>query len=65
MGLLVLKVVLYLVFFSSFKKTYLFLLFFFGCCGSSLLCMGFLWLQEAGATPHCGVQAARGSDFCC
>ena len=24
--------------------------FIFGCAGSSLLCMGFLYLQQAGAT---------------
>ena len=31
---------------SILKKNY----FIFGCAGSSLLCMGFLWSQQAGAT---------------
>ena len=29
------------------------ILFIYGCTGSSLLCTGFLWLQQAGATLHC------------
>ena len=31
-------------------------LFIFGCVGSSLLCAGFLWLQQAGATLCCGAR---------
>ena len=31
----------------------------FGCVGSSLLRMGFLQLQRAGATPRCGAQASH------
>ena len=38
-------------------------LFIFGCIGSSLLRVGFLQLQRAGATLHCGAQASHCSGF--
>ena len=40
-------------FFPSFLKLYLFI---FGCVGSSLLRVGFLWLWQAGAAPQCCAQ---------
>ena len=36
---------------------------FFGCIGSSLLCVRFLQLQQAGVTLHCGVRASHCSGF--
>ena len=45
-------------------KTYLFI-FIFGCVGSSLLHAGFLYLQRAGATLCCGVQASHCGGFSC
>ena len=44
---------------------YLFFIFIFGCVGSLLLCMGFLWLRRAEATLHCSVQASHYSGFSC
>ena len=38
---------------------------FFGCFGSSLLHVGFLWLQRAGATLRCGARASYCSGFSC
>ena len=46
-------------FFPSFLKLYLFI---FGCVGSSLLRVGFLWLWQAGAAPHCCAQASLVSE---
>ena len=41
-------------------------LFVFGCFGSSLLRVGFLQLQRAGATLRCGAWASHcGGFFCC
>ena len=37
---------------------YLFYLFIFGCIGSSLLCVCFLWLRRAGSTLRCGAWAS-------
>ena len=54
-----------LFFFSFFDKFILFYLFIFGCVGSSLLHAGFLYLQQAGATLHCGAQASHCSGFSC
>ena len=34
-----------------------------GCAGSSLLCAGFLWLQQAGAPAHCGVWTSHRGGF--
>ena len=43
-----------------------FFFFSFGCVGSSLLRMGFLYLQRAGATLRCGAWAShRGGFSCC
>ena len=41
----------------SFKKTFVCIL---GCCGSSLLCRGFLWLREQGPLPSCGARVSHG-----
>lgn len=43
---------------TFFKKNYVFI---FGCDGSSLLHVGFLYLGQAGATLRCGVSASH----CC
>ena len=44
----------------------LYLAFFFFCCiGSSLLRVGFLQLQRAGAVLHCGVRASHCGGFSC
>ena len=43
----------------------LFILFIFGCIGSSLLHAGFLQLQRAGASLRCSVQACHCSGFSC
>ena len=40
-------------------------LFIFGCIGTSLLSMGFLLLQQAAATLHCGAWASHCSGFSC
>ena len=48
-----------------FLKIYLFYLFIFGCIGSSLLCMDFLQLRQAGATLRCGARASRCGGFSC
>ena len=40
-------------------------LFIFGSVGSSLLHAGFLQLQRAGATLHCGAWASHCSGFSC
>ena len=41
------------------------ILFTFGCAGSLMLHAGFLQLQRAVATFHCGVQASHCSGFSC
>ena len=38
-------------------------LFFFGCAGSSLLCIGFLYLQWTGAVLRCGGWASHCGGF--
>jgi len=43
-------------FFNLFKK-YLFI--YFGCTGSSVLCVGSLQFRGVGTTLHCGVQASH------
>ena len=48
-----------LPFFPSFLKLYLFI---FGCVESSSLRVGFLWLWQAGAAPHCCAQASLVSE---
>ena len=47
----------------SFSFFYTFILFIFGCVGSSLLCAGFLQLRRAGATLHCGARASHCGGF--
>ena len=46
----------FLRFFLGFFKLYL---FSFGWAGSSWLCVGFLWLQQAGASLYCSTQASH------
>ena len=53
-----------LLFIYLFKFIY-FILFIFGCIGSSLLCAGFLQLQRAGATLHCSVRSPHCGFSCC
>ena len=45
---------------------YLFIMFIFGCVGSSFLCEGFLQLRRVGATLHRGARAGhyRGLSCC-
>ena len=51
-------------FLKNFSPVYLF--FIFGCIGSSLLHVGFLWLWRAGSTLRCGAWAShRGGFSCC
>ena len=40
-------------------------LFIFGCTGSSLLHVGFLYLRRVGATLRCGAQASHCGGFSC
>ena len=42
---------------------YLFIMFIFGCVGSSFLCEGFLQLRRVGATLHCSARASHRSGF--
>ena len=48
---------------SFFLKINLFIYLFFDCVGSSFLCMGFLYLQRAGATLCCSARASYCSGF--
>ena len=49
-----------------FFFNYLFIIFIFGCVGSSFLCEGFLHLRRVGATLHRGARAShyRGLSYC-
>ena len=52
----------YLFFFFFPPKeitSFIYLFFFFGYARSFLLLVGFLYLQQVGATLHCGVQASH------
>ena len=40
-------------------------MYLFGCVGSSLLRMGFLYLRRAGATLRCSALASHCSAFSC
>ena len=51
--------------FQHLKKNKSIYLFIFGCIGSSLLLMGFLYLHRAGATLRCGAQASPCGGFSC
>ena len=55
-----------LFFFFKIFIYYLFIMFIFGCVGSSFLCEGFLQLRRAGATLHRGARAShyRGLSCC-
>ena len=50
---------------TSFFRHISVLLFIFGHVRSSLLCVGFLQLQQAGAPLRCGAQPSHCSDFSC
>ena len=53
-------------FFFFFKHYfYLFILFIYGCVGSSFLCEGFLQLRQAGATLHRGARASHYHGLSC
>ena len=52
-------------YYTKIFKKFLFILFVFGCIGSSLLCTGFLYLQWAGATLCCGAWASHRGGFSC
>ena len=63
----ILKIIfMFLVFVVNFLIYYLFIIFIFGCVGSSFLCEGFLQLRRVGATLHCGARAShyRGLSCC-
>ena len=45
------------------KNLFILFIFIFGCVGSLLLCAGFLWLLQAGATLRCGAWASHCSGF--
>ena len=44
---------------------FIFYFYFFGCVGSLLLRVGFLWLWQAGATLHCSTRASHCGGFSC
>ena len=46
----------------TFKKVFIFI---FGCVGSLLLHVGFLQLQQVGATLGCYAWASHGGGFSC
>ena len=50
-------------FFFFLINLFIFYLFIFGCVGSSLLCVGFLWLWRVGAALRCGVRASHCGGF--
>ena len=52
-------------YFYLFSFVNLFFLFLFGCVVSLLLCLGFLWLRQAGATLRCSAQASHCGGFSC
>ena len=56
-----------LVFYSFFYIFiyYLFIMFIFGCVGSSFLCEGFLQLRRVGATLHRGARASHNRGLAC
>ena len=63
----ILKIIfMFLVFVVNFLIYYLFIIFIFGCVGSSFLCEGFLQLRRVGATLHRGARAShyRGLSCC-
>ena len=51
-------------FFLIYKFIYLFI-FIFGCVGSLLLCVGFLWFWQVRATLHCIAWDSHCSGFSC
>ena len=54
-----------LLFFFYFFIYYLFIIFIFGCVGSSFLCEGFLQLWRVGATLHRGARASHHRGLSC
>ena len=63
---LIVVVVVQLLAFFFFINLFIYLLFIFGCVGSSFLCEGFLQLWQVGATLHHGARAShcRGLSRC-
>ena len=51
--------------YSCFLNKFIYILFIFGCIGSSLLRAGFLYLRRAGATLRCGARASSYGGFSC
>ena len=49
----------------KYYSAFIFNLYIFGCLASSLLCEGFLQLQEARTSLHCGAQVPHYSGFSC
>ena len=47
-----------------YLKTFIYVVIY-GCAGSSLLHVSFLWLQQAGAILHCGGQTSHSTVFSC
>ena len=56
---------IFILFILLFKKINLFILFLFGCVGSSLLHAGFLQLWRAGVTLRWGAQVSHCGGFSC
>ena len=56
----------FVLFCLNFLIYYLFIIFIFGCVGSSFLCEGFLQLRRVGAPLHRGARAShyRGLSCC-
>ena len=48
-----------------FFNLFIFLIFIFGCVGSSFLRAGFLQLRQEGATLRCSAQASHCGGFSC
>ena len=61
-----LLIIICLISFFFFNLFIIYLLFIFGCVGSSFLCEGFLQLWQEGATLHRGARAShyRGLSCC-
>ena len=49
----------FIYFFFFLINLFIYLLFIFGCVGSSFLCEGFLQLWQVGATLHHGARASH------
>ena len=53
--------------FSTIKTLFFFFnsIYLFGCVGSPLLHVDFLWLRRTGATLRCGARVSHCSGFSC